>query len=392
MVKIRSFLVALVLFIAFTVAVHAVCAGIDMTAKNDDFGMWFSPYKDKSESMLNANTTKDTMLVMGSSEFRHGRNSKYHPMNTFKGRDMNIVTIGGPYNQTLFHLIALGSVEPNIKGGNVVLLVSPTWFKSEGVTGDNYSLRFSDTQYAAFMENEEIPADVKKYVADRSEQLLANDSKNIKKVKRINAYNLDDKRGLISGSIYRAERFYSSDQDRITSAIAMRAAGLDKEKKPPKKVSGPPDFKALKKEADKDSAKYSKNRYTMSDKIWNRKLKNLESGYKNSHSKDTYQGSPEFSDLENFLKLCKAADINCKLIVMPVNGKWFDYTGMTKEKRAVVDQRVSGLAEKYGAEAAILSGYDYTPYITKDAVHPWNKGWVIINEEIYNFYDEQVNG
>ena len=72
--------------------------------------------------------------------------------------------------------------------------------------------------------------------------------------------------------------------------------------------------------------------------------------------------------------------------MQPLNGKWYDYTGLTSEKRNVVYETVGEIAKQKGVEYADLSGEEYTENFFEDAVHPTSKGWVIINEKAYEFF------
>ena len=51
-------------------------------------------------------------------------------------------------------------------------------------------------------------------------------------------------------------------------------------------------------------------------------------------------------------------------------------------------QKVEKIAGKYGADFTNLTGYSYNKYIVSDAVHPWNEGWVRINEKIAEFINK----
>ena len=126
MKKINSFIAALLLLAMFTFVVHFVCANNDLRDKTGRFGTWYNTYKDLSYNALSQNLNKNSVLVLGSSEFRHGRKSQYHPGNLFRNTDINLVTVGGPFNQILFHTVALGSLQPHLKSKKVVLLISPT--------------------------------------------------------------------------------------------------------------------------------------------------------------------------------------------------------------------------------------------------------------------------
>ena len=137
MKKINSFVAAIVLLAMFTVVVHFICANNDLKDNTGQFGTWYNTYKDLSYNALSRNLEKDSVLMLGSSEFRHGRKTQYHPTNFFKDTDVKLVTVGGPFNQTLFHTVALGSLQPHLKSKKVILLVSPTWFKHSGVKRRN---------------------------------------------------------------------------------------------------------------------------------------------------------------------------------------------------------------------------------------------------------------
>ena len=51
-------------------------------------------------------------------------------------------------------------------------------------------------------------------------------------------------------------------------------------------------------------------------------------------------------------------------------------------------KKITDLCNKYGAKAVSMNKYAYEKYFFEDAVHPWAKGWVYINEEIYKFYNQ----
>ena len=74
------------------------------------------------------------------------------------------------------------------------------------------------------------------------------------------------------------------------------------------------------------------------------------------------------------------------IIVMPLNGRWYDYTGMNKKTRKYLYSRIKAVGKEYGAEVADLSKYEYDKYVMRDAVHPWSEGWAHIDEAIYKFY------
>lgn len=389
MKAIKSFLVALIIFVLFILSAHMLISGKSLKVNGDKFGFWFNSYKNSSYNGIVQNMKDDTVLLMGSSELRYGRDSIYHPKNLFNGQDMSIMAVGAAFNASLWHTICLGSIEPNLKSKKVILMISPTWFKKDGIRSNAYALRFSYMQYMAFMENPNIPEDIKEYVALRSEHLLKDDSNKLKNVRNINNINLKSRKAGIR-SLYAMSKLYEVDKEYITlkSAITFGKHSLIGETP----GSGVPAVKNLEWEklqsmANEKAKKQSGNVFYMRDKLWKRKIRKLfKAGLAGMHRRESYETSPEYADLEAFLQVCKSRGIRADLIILPVNGKYYDYTGMTKEKRAVVGTKVAKLAAKYGARCDNLSKHDYDRYITEDAVHPWGKGWLYIDEVIYDFY------
>lgn len=383
MKKINSFVAALVLLAMFTVVVHFICANNDLKDNTGQFGTWYNTYKDLSYNALSRNLEKDSVLMLGSSEFRHGRKTQYHPTNFFKDTDVKLVTVGGPFNQTLFHTVALGSLQPHLKSKKVILLVSPTWFKHSGVKKNDYALRFSETEYFAFMENKNVPLKTKKYVARRTEHLLSKNKSLQMKARMIDKVNLNDESNLLYGF----ERRHAFDKDKITVGAAMRF--MMKNKKTPQKFERytPDNFNwnGFLKEAYRDSEYKADNPFYMSNRVWRNKFRQVYPKMKDVRLNQNYNTSPEYNDLKAFLEIAKANDIKVKLILLPVNGRWYDYTGMTADKRVVVGQKIQKLANEYGADYTNMTECSYNKYIVSDAVHPWNEGWVRINEKVAEF-------
>lgn len=390
--KIRAFIAAAALMVVFVLSAHMVTSGLSLRVDNGRFGFWFNPYKDLSYSALSENIDSDTVLVMGSSEFRHGRGSKYHPRNALRTEDADLMLIGGPCNQILFHSIAAGSLEKKLESRKVILLVSPTWFKKDGVNPVNYGLRFSESEYIQFMQNPDIESETKKYVAERSEKLLADNNKFKTKVRIINRYLVDGRKSIISSVLFKAERLFAFDRDRVSVAMAVKRISKKNDLKISLDTISNEAFDLMVSQAEEESLKASDNPFDISDKSWNRKFSKTYEADKNAHPDKICVDSPEFDDLKAFLEVCSQTGLQAKLIIMPVNGKWFDYIGTGKQQRRDTTDRILKLAEEYGAEAADLTVYEYEPFITKDVTHPWNKGWALIDREIYNFCTDNQKG
>ncbi len=390
MKRIKALLAAFAVFLAFVLVVNVVCYNYPLNMEQETFNVWYSPMKDRSYEALSENIKKDTVMLMGSSEFRHGRNTPYHPFNMLAKSQPELLSIGGPWNQTLFHTIALGSLQPQMKGHKAVLLVSPGWFKKDGVTDQAYSFRFSETEYYAFMNNPAIPDETKKYVAVRSERLLKSNHKTLLDIKLANRIQSGETSGLIANAAYRLNSDFAANKDKASIGIAMLAMKAHLTKTTPDNTLAKQNFtnmdwQEMQWRAMDSSFWHSDNPFDMNEKKWWSKYRKIYRSKDFIFDQVICEDSPEFEDLRAFLEVCKSGGIELKLIILPVNGKWYDYIGTTSDMRCKVSNKIMDMANEFGVEAADLTPHEYDDYITMDAQHPWNLGWVLINEEIYKF-------
>ena len=397
MEKIKALLTAFALFLAFALAVNVVCYHYPLKLEQKAFNVWYSPAKDRSYEALSDNINEDTVLLMGSSEFRHGQNTPYHPFNMLAKSQPELLSIGGPWNQTLFHTIAIGSLQPQMKGHKAVLLVSPGWFKKDGVTDQAYAFRFSETEYYAFMNNPAIPDKTKEYVAARSEKLLKSNHKELLDIKLANRVLIGKSSGFAARAAYRMNRYFATNKDRASVGIAMLAKKGKLTKKTPgnalaKQNFTNMDWREMQWRAMDSSFWHSDNPFDMNQKKWRAKYRKLYHSEKPLIKQAICEDSPEFEDLRAFLEVCRSGGIELKLIILPVNGKWYDFIGTTRDMRCKVSGKIVEMANEFGVETADLTPHEYDDFITRDAQHPWNLGWVLIDEEIYKFCKSNPRG
>lgn len=397
MKRIKALLAAFAVFLAFVFVVNIVCCSYSPNMEQKTFNTWYSPVKDRSYEALSANINKDTVMLMGSSEFRHGIRTPYHPFNMLAESQTELLSIGGPWNQTLFHTIAIGSLLPQMKGHKAILLVSPGWFKKEGVTDQAYSFRFSESEYYAFMNNPKISNGTKEYVAARSEKLLKANHIKLLEVKLANRIRTGESSGMIAEAVYRLNRYRTANKDRASVGLAMLAMKGSLTKKIPDNTLAKPtftnmDWQEMQWRAMDSSFWHSDNPFDMNEKKWRSKYRKLYQRKNLVIDQAICDDSPEFGDLRAFLEVCRSGGIELKLIILPVNGKWYDYIGTTRDARSKVSGKIKEMAGEFGVETADLTSHEYDDFITRDAQHPWNLGWVLINEEIYKFCKSNPRG
>lgn len=114
-----------------------------------------------------------TLPVFGSSELLPLSDYRQDISSFLNGKDMNILTIGAGYYQSLNHAMELGAIAEGIRSGKVALFLSPQWFAAGGIPAEAFPSRFSEDQLLEFLGNSKISDANKKYVLDRTLDLLS---------------------------------------------------------------------------------------------------------------------------------------------------------------------------------------------------------------------------
>lgn len=360
----------------------------NLAMNNKSFGTWNNRNEIRSYKALSQNIHSDTMLFLGSSEFDHGKNTIFHPRRFFSKQHISLMLIGHQYNQCLNQTITLGALSPKLKKRKVILIISPTWFYPHGVPSLGYHKVFSMSCYMAFMENKKIPNSQKNYVAKRTEALLANYHELLDKVKLCDNIYVYGK----NTSKYKHQYLLIKHNVNVTEAKAAQKSLANSNIKKLKKYNGniknpqPLNWKKLTYEAISYENNHMNKHMSMSNERWSNNLQYKYSSSRNKYVGTTFRYSPEYSDLECFLNVCRSEKIKVMMMVLPLNGYWYDYCGLHPSARNFVSQRVSTLAAEYKARVIDFRSYDYKPYFLEDNVHPWGLGWLNMDKAVYKFY------
>ena len=131
------------------------------------------------------------------------------------------------------------------------------------------------------------------------------------------------------------------------------------------------------------------NEFYISDHYYDLHIKKKFAKLHQSKSHLFYDDTPEYGDLELLLKCLKELKAQALFVVIPFHGKWSDYIGINSETRNKYYQLVSDMVNKYNFNLANFSNHEYEPYFLGDIMHVGWKGWIYVNEAIYNFYEKK---
>lgn len=380
MKKTKAFVWATALFLAFVVCMHYVCLAL-MPVESREFGYWISYNKDASYEAISRNIGENTAVYMGSSEFHHGLGHKYNPSNLFMNSDVDLMCIGGAFSQCLSHAITMGAIGGELSKKKVALILSPTWFyAADNRKVSKFYLRYSKSLYEAMMNNEGLSSETRQRIAERVSNLMDGRNENEEKFDGL-GYIMQGEKDRNKCAImwlgHCIKRSFAGEDFSINEDV--RNAGEVSE-------YGSLDFGALRLEAEECSKGRCTNDFNMKDSVYEKKFASKLESLKGKNKGKTFEGSMEFEDLQMFIDVCKEQGIEVLLILQPVNGKWYDYTGVSAEKRQGLYEDIWRIAKENQVELADLSGEEYTEDFFEDAVHPTEKGWVMINEKAYEFF------
>lgn len=385
MKKVTAFITALALAGCSVLGMH-VFASQKLDFHNPAFGYWTADQKFRAPSALRANLTSDTLVVLASSELEHGKNTPYHPQNIFKDNTFSTMLIGAGHYQSLSHAITLAALEPDMKKRKVALLVSPQWFRKKGVEPGAYSSRFSESSLLAMLDNDKLSEKTKSYIMNRSINLLSADKKTQERVKDYKKLYLDGETNPLLQTKYKLYKDFLYEKEKQS---ILSLAYLNGIKRNPSLhlSSSEPDWEAYRTQAVENAkTKTDNNEFQISNVYFKRKIKPKLKERKNSSLTSSYSVSPEYDDLRCFLDVCKELDIEPLLVLLPVNGKWYDYTAFPKERRQEFYNNVHKVAEEYdNVQIADFGDDDYTDYFMQDTIHIGWKGWVSVDEVLYKF-------
>ncbi len=391
MKKIKAFLAAVLMLAVLSGSIHFIFAA-DNT-KKDGMGTWVNMYKDLSYSAVSSNLDSDTVLVMGSSEFQHGRKTEYHPTKVFRKSKTDLMFVGAAYNQCLSHALTLGAVSGDLKSKKAILLLSPAWFDNQGVKPEAFAIRFSETEYLAMLDNPNLSNELKRDLAKRTEELLTADKAIQNNVKRYNKTYFERTINPVDRLYMVLRKYYLTERERVSLSFMWKMKGLKDYERDIKEADGKePDWEALKEAAVKEfDGNVDNNNFGIRARIYRKKFASIVDKQEGIMEGRKYsRTSPEYKDLELFLRICKETGVTPKFILLPVNGYWYDHTGFIKKERDALPGQIMEVVKKYDYGSQFVSYFNeaYNKGFLEDVFHPAEKGWTEINEEIYKFYKE----
>ena len=388
MIKLKAFLLSLVLVIATLALLHVTYVKkIDDYYKVKDNSIRYSTSyeKYKSRDILTSNITPNTLVLLGSSELVATINEDYHPNKIFNYNDFNIMQIGTSYSQNIVQASTLGSIEGAMTKRKVAIVESVQWFEKDGTHQDAFLNKASQEHIFHMLDNDKISKETKEKIINRIIEITKGNKQQNDLYKKYKSYFIEGKGTVVDQKLL--------ELDNAIYSFKTKQKFYQNRSKSDYPVSGDktPNYdweQMTKKFVEEVEKKTDNNDYAVDNNYYNTYLKDRYDSLKDSNKDLSYLESPEYSDLEIFLTVAKELGIEVEVIIFPVNGKWNDYTGVSKEMREATYKKIESVAKNHGATVLNYGNREYDDYFLFDVMHVGVKGWMEVEKELYKFANQ----
>ena len=388
MIKLKAFLLSLVLVIATLALLNVTYVKkIDDYYKVKDNSIRYSTSyeKYKSRDILTNNITPNTLVLLGSSELVATINEDYHPNKIFNYNDFNIMQIGTSYSQNIIQATTLGSIEGSMTKRKVAIIESVQWFEKDGTHQDAFLNKASQEHIFQTLSNKKISKDTKEKLIDRIIEITKGNKLQNDLYKKYKSYFIEGKGTFIDQKLL--------ELDNTIYSFKLKHVFYQKHAKSDYPLLGDktPDYdweQLTDQFVEEVKKKTDNNDYAVDNTYYNTYLKDRYASLKDSNKDLSYLESPEYSDMELFLTVAKELGIEVEVIILPVNGKWNDYTGVSREMREKTYKKIENIAKSHGATVLNYGNKEYEDYFLFDVMHVGVKGWMEVEKELYKFANQ----
>ena len=386
MIRLKAFLISIVLvLITLVILDKTYVKKIENYYKVKDNSVRYSTAyeKYKSKDIITENITPNTLVLLGSSELTATINENYHPKKIFNYNDFNIMQIGTGYSQNIVQASTLGSIEGAIKNRKVAIVESVQWFAKGGLQKDAFLNKASQEHIYNTMINNKISKETKEKLINRVIELTGDNKGQNDIYRKYKEYFIENKGSFIDGEMLKIENYIYSFKNK--TQFYSNKGKIDY----PLSGQNTPnyDWDSLTNDfVEKIKKTTNNNEYAVDNKYYNTYLAKNYSSFRDSNKGTSYLESPEYIDYEIFLDVAKELGMEVEVIIFPVNGKWNDYTGVSKEMREQTYRNIEEIAKKYTNVKVLNYGNrEYDDYFLFDVMHVGVKGWMQVGREIYEF-------
>ena len=330
------------------------------------------------------------LMLLGSSEL--SSKVEQNPINIFpfKDAEYDVSIYGRAYTQSLQHATILSNIKNIDINDKLAIVISAQWFASPlGIDGGDFSVNFSEQQFYDFFNNKNISKESKIYYAKRISELLRKAGEYGEERIYSNLYYRENFISNIALTLlkpyYNLKKYMLDTKDKVQTIKLLNEIG-DKKEKNLKDIDWNKEYEKAENQG-KDNV--TNNDIFVDDYYYDTYLREKYDSLKGSWENINLLESKEVKDYDFLLQVCKEKNIKPLIILMPVNGLYYDHLGLTLDKRTEFYSTLEKMANDSGFDVLNLQNKEYEKYYLQDVMHLGWKGWINIDEEMYKYFNEK---
>ncbi|MDR3539709.1 MAG: D-alanyl-lipoteichoic acid biosynthesis protein DltD [Desulfosporosinus sp.] len=333
--------------------------------------------------------TGDVLPIYGSSELETGH--AFNPTHVFGNRPTRFTPfiIGRGSCQTLVHILNIAA-DHNLNDKKIVITFSPDWYEDlNGLSNDRLAMNSSPLKVYDVLFSPDLPRQLKNRILLRILDLpqVVNEDYFLKVY--LTAYRSSDwispLQRLLLWPLARLE--YAALQVQDARNVIRSTSELDR-RTVTELASPTPDqplnWQQLDKQAVLEAQTKMQNNLNLSDNLYAQYVRpNIMNSQKGVNK---LTPSVEYDDLRLMLDLLREKHVNALFVMIPYNGLFRDYTGLSSVIRQAYYAKVSQIIQGRGFQFVNLSAHEKELYYMQDASHLGWKGWAELDQVLDNFY------
>ena len=129
--------------------------------------------------------------------------------------------------------------------------------------------------------------------------------------------------------------------------------------------------------------KTNNNQFGIDNQFYKTRLAGKVAKLRGFQTKQSYEKSPEYNDLQLVLDQFAKSKTNVIFIIPPVNSKWMEYTGLSPEMYQRTVAKIRYQLESQGfTNIADFSKDGDKPYFMQDTIHMGWNGWLAFDKAV----------
>ena len=330
-------------------------------------------------------STDNYVPFFGSSEL--SRISPFHPSVLAEKYDRGYTPflMGAPGTQSLTQFMMMQSLGNELKDRKVVFIISPQWFVKNGIKRDYFDAYYSPEQTLNWLLNLKKVDESDKYLAQRLTHygVVRKDERLDRMLDAVMNGKLPDQTDVAFSKL-KLNMLEREDELFSTIGMVSKQETIDQAtKKLPEKYND----STLNTLADQLGEQATKgNDFGIQQRFFNQRLKSNMNRLADSQKNWDYRFSPEFSDFQLALHQLAKEHADALFIIPPVNGRWAEYTGLSKEMLQQFSGKIKYQLTSQGFNnIADFTDQGNTTYFMQDTIHLGWKGWLAADQKIGPF-------